>query len=417
MLAFKGAPTTSISIDTAYPFTQFRGQTTLATIRSPSREVKSSFTPIHMEGLYNFEHSLSGEDLDSILYLQPEDSIVLVNNRGANGNNNITTLLSGLGCCSFEYNFQFSIPSCSEKVKFISSCSWREGSNIIETNGVVHIQRGDFSLPLSIGGLTHNSSSENFKVQIAGFTEPQCKSNCSQCPNCSVPPLCIPNSYALTSQDIQYMLSNRALLTTFFDSLRSFFPPWLSLQLPSATSSAKYSLYDYIYFIGSKANALNINGCEMLPLSDNNLIYIARSSTNMEVNLSSVVQYYTRDSNDLFPICYALDMCSGRASLLHVGVPASVAKFISSLSPFQMFINKGWSMVYNYLTLGYFGVSANFHHQQFWTGSDYVAVNNSFDYQIHTQLNANLTSDSLVMKFKFNGLLMYKLNTLNNEVS
>ena len=409
-LSFVGTPTNSISVHTSYRTDRFNGRN-IKTIKKPFKEANSSFTAVgRTGGLYRFEHHLTGEDLKRITYIEPEDTIVLVNDDSVQSFG--ASLELAIGCCPHKYRFQFSIPSCSEDIKFVSSCAWTEESNRIETDGVVFIQRGDFYLPISIGGLTHNPSNEKFRIQIAGFTKPQCKT-CSTC-QCLGDTDCVP---AIETQDIQYMLSRRVLLSTFLNAMVPFSPKWMSLQV--LQSDSEYSVFDYIYFIGSKTDAANIYGCEKLPFPESSLIYIARSSVDMVVQIflqtSNDIYFNYYKGNDEFPICYAVDMCAGKSSMLHVGIPQSVANFISSsFLSVQMFTNKGWSFNYHYLSFGYLGITIDFYRQEFWNGLKFVTITNSkalYDYQIYTQFNGNLTGDHISAEMEFNGAIMYKLDS------
>lgn len=423
-IMYRSTPSKSITVVLNFSETYLKGRNTV-TITAPENTSNSDISVItdQTSGLFTIKHTLQGEDLNEIVYDKPEDSVVLITDSITPYTDYFTAnklqppYLSS-GCCWYQYHFQSSTPSCLDHITFTSSCSWIDSTSIVGTNGIVFLWKdSDLHLPVSIGGLSHDSSSSKFNM--AGFSnKPQC-SVCVSCPNCTSNCATSNNYYSVNTQDIQLMLNKRSLLSTFFDKVVSFLPSWLTLHIPEVTQAIGFHLYDYSAFIGSATDAAKLYGCDNIPLSQTNLIYIIRSSTNLTVVIASsypnnppnYFNYTTKDS-DSSPICYALDVCAGHSSKLHIGIPESLAEFISSFPSFQDFVSKGWTLDYQYLSLAEFGFPVDLTDHALWNGSHYSHITSnetSYDFQISfDRLHGSLTGGYLNGSLDFSGLLMHQ---------
>lgn len=422
-LRIKAFPTSKLTFFITSPeFKSFKQTVVMnANEREASFSISTTRLNVYVFSLtYNYQYDGNG------IFKPPDTSVIMVNpiisDFAAGASDNYFKQLQSPspylkpGCCFYDYSFN-AFSSCSSSINFTSSCSWDDSGPDVSTTGVVFINNQGLYLPLSIAGAKITESSTSVTNSISPYDT--CLS-CSQCSQCFIheSSSCSRETFPFTPSTVEPLLNERSLLSTFFQQTSSFFPSYININVSSSGSSGQpFYVYDYMYRLISVTEVGDIYGCEKLPLPTAGLTYIARSRTDLAINIVNRPFGYKTSESDSFPICYSIDMCNGDLSTVHISIPESMNNFISSLPYFQPYISKRWTLDFQYLSFSSNRFSVDFSKNLFWNGSGFTALDNVlYDSRFNVSMAGSLSGSNLVIEIDFFGLFYYNRNTINNEV-
>ncbi|XP_019850443.1 PREDICTED: uncharacterized protein LOC105312253 isoform X2 [Amphimedon queenslandica] len=286
-------------------------------------------------GLYVLQFSISGPAAST--FQTPSPILVIVTDSSASHtpNNYFTTVNQPVGqlapgCCSPGGQL-YQCPYSTNTVTFQSSCGWTiddEGNH--ETRGIVFTTGNGVSLPFSIAGIELAFDGYNVVYSL-----PDDSTSCGSC--ASTGSSCY--QYDMTSADLVDLLSSNSIAKTYLSGAANLIPSWISFSVGDANITGQsFSLSEYTVYVSTGANAYLIPGCSSLGLDPNGLysVFSYRDPITMVVNSQ------TKSYNSGPPVCFAIDICQGADSSVHVTIPNEAQSQILSLSQFQTYISNGW---------------------------------------------------------------------------
>ena len=283
-----------------------------------------------VSGIYTLTYSLSGEDADK--YETPRPSLIVINNPDSSHNENQYFTLHNKpvgqlssGCCTPGGQI-YQCPYSTNTVTFSSTCSWSvEEPGVHETQGVVYASGNGISMPFSIAGveLTLKGLNISYILPDDGGTCTQCNANNPSC-----------TFYDITADDIIDMLETNSLARSYLSGADSIIPSWISFLIEDNinVTNRLFSVRDYTTSITTGANAYLVSGCSSLDLEPDGLYSILSYSDTVSVTVNSVSESY----NSYTPVCFAVNLCEGTDSPIHVSIPSEAQNLILSFSQFQV---------------------------------------------------------------------------------
>lgn len=281
-------------------------------------------------GIYTLTYTLTGQDADK--YMTPRPSIVIISNQDSTHvDNQYFTLTNqpvgqlSQGCCSPGGQI-YQCPYSSNTVTFSSTCSWAvEEPGVHETQGIVYASGNGISMPFSIIGV---------ELSIQGFnissTLPDDGGTCTQCggtdPSCYF--------YDFTADDIIDMLETNSLARSYLSGAENIIPNWIGFILDNTinTTNRRFSSQDYSTFVTTGANAYLISGCSTLDLDPDGLYSILSYTGTVSATVGGTAKSYNSET----PVCFAVDLCKGTDSPIHVSIPSEAQELIITFDQFQV---------------------------------------------------------------------------------
>lgn len=316
------------------------------------------------------------------------------------------------GCCT-PGNVIYQCPFGISTLSFSSTCMWSsEESNIHLTDGIVFSSGSGVNLPVSIIGTELFVSSNRVQNSLPSghFSCTNCSSTGQSCYH-----------YDFTSSDIIDLLRSQALGKTYLNHSHNLLPTWLNFDLGNATLplDTAFSSFDYSTALSIGDEVRFIQGCEGLQVDQNGLYSILRYHNNLTVLLSSSFRGDYNPTTSDAPVCFAVNLCSGSSSPVHITIPASSKKTLFSFDQIQKYIDKGWEFTFTEALVSYMGVSPPIPvPTQYWNGTRKVSVSvPDFDLRLKTTLRNTLTSNELWINLDFSGDLFHQANTTGPQVN
>lgn len=273
-------------------------------------------------GTYTLSYSLSGAD--AAKYEAPKSSLVIFYN--SNSSPNPPDPFTA-GCCS-PGGQVYQCPYSLNTVTFKSTCTWDvEEAGTHETQGIVFASGNGISLPFSIAGI---------ELTISGYDVsyilPDDDGTCGNCggndPSCY--------HYTPTAEDIVDMLAKNTIAKTYLNEASNLLPTWITFSVGNINTQNKtFSLEDYTSFITTGSNAYLIPGCSSLDLNPDGLYSVFSYRDTIAGTISGAANTYTPGSNS-GPVCFAINLCEGSDSSVHISIPSGTQEIIKSLSQFQV---------------------------------------------------------------------------------
>ena len=325
----------------------------------------------------------------------------------------------GVGCC--HYTYPLSGAFCSSSLQLISSCSWTGGQDTTtSTAGVVFLKASNINLPLSIAGVQAQSGNVfelTVPIQSGGHT-PTC-SQCTQCSNCDTgnTSICygVDRDVPFDQYDISDMLREQSLFRTFLANSQDMLPSWLSATIDTATTS--YSQYDYRASIMQYNKAVTHPGCNRISLDNTGLLYVHRTRNSLRLSIAG--QTLRLLPSNITPLCFAMDICSGKQPKLEVVLKDQFSPSFSSLNYFNTLSELGWTFDPLSVIFSDLGVTGAISDPIFWNGEDdIVAKLPSYDFKMNVLVKGDLTGGNLVASHSFeHSSIFHRRVTKENEVS
>ena len=367
-------------------------------------------------GRFQLTYRISG--LNAARFEEPQSFYVLVLEPTTphTPNNYFTQLglkvgLLAPGCCT-PMSFRYQCPFRTSTVSFPSTCMWStndSGDHL--TNGVVFTSGSGLNLPLSIVGTELSISNALIQNKL-----PNSNPTCIDCGGTD--PSCY--HYEFKTNDIVDLLHSQALAKTYFNYSRDLLPTWLSFDIGNATLPASASFFssDYSTTLVHGDQVRFISGCERLQVDRHGLYSILRYHSNLTV-LSNSDQYDFVPNTLDAPICFAVDICSGSSSPVHITIPPSSLDNLSFFNKIQQYTSKGWELMFTEALVSRFGVSPPMTSPTLcWNGASRVTMSvPKFDLRLRATMRKTLVSDKLWINFDFSGGLYHWADPTVSQVS
>ena len=273
-------------------------------------------------------------------------------------------------------------PMNVNKIRFLSTCEWKEPNNqsVFESNGIVFAQINSLTVPLSVSGLRIGYNDEG-AISSSLLPSP----NCKQCPNNANVIYTTENCYyyKFDSGDIEDFLSTRSLAQTFFQRIQSLFPDWASVFIPSINvTSESYNPNDFAARLTNHEDVRAIDGCSSIFTEEPGIYSILSYSQSMQLNLDG--NDVTHNMSTSTPMCFAVNLCQEMESPVFVGLPREVHVTLKNLPVFQSYLNKNWSFSIDSVTLYNTARSVTVY-DSYWNGVEMIYLPNlSGDFKINT---------------------------------
>ena len=316
------------------------------------------------------------------------------------------------GCC-MSSGLSYQCSSSPLTASFTSTCTWSpQGPGDYLSNGIIFVNVGPLQLPLSIAGADISVS-----PQLVQNTLPDGHLDCTDCQNSGQS--CY--HYDFTTRDILDLLSSRALGNTYLNRVRVLLPAWLRFAISGTplTPNVTFSLLDYSTTLALGGSVNHIQGCEQLEVNSDGLYSVFRYHGNLTAWVDSVQSEHVLSTME-DPICFAVDICGGTATPVHITIPASSQEAILSLTQLQGYTSKGWQFTFSEALVSHTRVTPFFatFTTQYWNGTTwFTPTNPNFDLRLEATVRNWLTSKWLWINFRFNGDLFHQANPVNGQVS
>ena len=326
---------------------------------------------------------------------------------------NLTRGLLRPSCCSADDHVTLSCPGDStQTISLLSPCGWQTtDAKVSRTNGAVFATSGNLSLPISLSGLRYREKRNKPYTNNIRLSPSECQV-CSECNNTDPSCYC----YVHTSQDTAEFLKARALAFTYITQIQSLLPDWVQLHIDLQTSLelsgiTKNDLFAPITRPSELVSSLD--GCEKL--------------TNLKVSRYSVLRYDktlsggerydynetgTTAGDDV--LCVAVDMCHESESPVHMQISQPINDILVH-QYLSQFTQRGWSILFNTVSLFKQPVMTLNSNTTFWNGLEMVSLPDiNPDISVNTELELKFTEGDLNFRVEFNGdaLLEYRVSTL-----
>jgi hypothetical protein len=200
-----------------------------------------------------------------------------------------------------------------------------------ETLGIVYASGSGISLPFSIAGVELT-----LKNGDISYILPDDGGNCNDCGGS--PDTCY--HYELTAEDLIDFLETNSLAKTYLSQAEDILPDWISFLISDAlnVTNRRFSTGDFTVSVTTGAKAHVVSGCSSLSLNPDGLYSILSYAETITGTVSGV----TRSYDDMEPVCFAIDLCAGADSPVHVSIPNAVQDTVLSLGQFQDMVDSGW---------------------------------------------------------------------------
>lgn len=313
------------------------------------------------------------------------------------------------GCCN-PGGVSYQCPVITTNVSFSSTCSWMLGDKDLHvTDGVVFASGPSLDLPISISGIKLSP----------GLTENVLPSKQLTCIDCGgTEPHCY--HYDFSVSDIADLLRSSALGKTYLHNIRNLIPSWISFRLSNSTLplQTSFSLSDYYTTLASTEQVNLVHGCEGVRVDQNGLFSILSLDSNITIVSSNFIEReYVPTAADP-PTCFAVDLCRGSSSPVHITIPAGSQDMLTSFNQLKMYTDKGWDFTFTDATLSHLNVLSPFSiTSTYWNGLTYFEPNiPTFDLRLAMSMKNRLTSNNLWIDFDFNGDLFHQANSVGTQV-
>lgn len=281
-------------------------------------------------GIYSISFTLSGPAASG--YQTPDPVLLVIKDPTSTHTTNqyFTTVSQPVGqlssgCCSPGGQI-YQCPFSTNTVTFKSTCSWdfENDDGAHETRGIVFASGSGISLPFSIAGveLKINGNDITFALPDDAGSCADCIGSDSSCYHYSPGP-----------DDIVDLMQANSIAKTYLTQAADLLPTWISFSVGDLNiTNQMFSIADYTAYISTGANAYLIPGCSSLDLDSDGLYSIYNYREEITMSLDGQTKSY--DSNA--PVCFAINLCAGADSPVHITIPDGVESQLLTLSQFQV---------------------------------------------------------------------------------
>ena len=310
-------------------------------------------------------------------------------------------------------------PMNINKIRFLSTCEWKEPNNQFESNGIVFAQINSLTVPLSVSGL--RIGYDEGAIESSLSPSPSCKS-CDENRNKVVDidnPADSENEncyyYRFDLGDIEDFLSTRSLAQTFIQRIQPLFPDWASVSLSNVIrGETVYNTNDFAVRLTNHEDINSIGGCESIIAEEPGIYSVLSYSRSLQLSLDGSNVTHMSTST---PICFAVNLCQEMESPVFVGLPREVQDTVKTLPVFQNYLSKH-SFSIDSVTM-YNTVRTETVEDSYWNGVDTFYPELSGDFKINTTATIVYSSSQqgfVRMKLDVDGVLFSLFNSINVSI-
>ena len=406
-------------------FVQINRNKAQVSLKLPKETGRGTFSVLpQQKGLYSLSYSMKSSSLS----VMPEDSPILVlpHNASDHTRNNYFTSQHldpgklAAGCCQYDYNLPMSV--CPSDLTLKSSCMWMNSpvpGISASTGGIVFMTSNDIELPLSIAGiqllLSAKSSSASGIVEIGSNVDLQsCNAQCQPSNRESAQTCLITDrSVHFDEYDMQDMLEQNSLVSTFLEKISLLLPSWLHIQVLSGLDDKKYAPYDFKAYFGFQDNLQNLKGCDSVVPTSATAMYALRTDATLQITIEHIqFSVIVSASNSL---CFVVDICDPVKPSLSAPFPPELA----TISYLEQLMVKGWNIHPSSITFAEDGISkaTEFDDRRFWDGHENQEISlPNYDFEMPASFSGSLTGGETAAELAFDGSMLYKGYSSGDEV-
>ena len=378
-------------------------------------------------GFFMIQYSLTGQDASNVM--PPVGSPVFVTEAvdDRNGTNHfeelgiVTGLLQESCCTPKDISFLCPMSSLSNRITIRSACQWiSKSDNVVSTGGVVFAANNNFSLPLSIAGIDVHSSSvgtgmERSVHHVELSQDPA--DDCKACRENENNPECY--HYSFTTTDTQLFLQNRSLAFTYLERVRpGLFPAWLDIFIDDEVSgpiSNVFEPYETSTELVKPEDISLLTGCQNLEVdqSSQTLYSVLRYGRTISAlidgeNVTYIEPQSASSPGASDPICFAVDLCQGQLSPIHVDLSGPTRELLVSQFLREYSVNRGWDIMVHSVTLSKARMAVDSITSLYWNGTSFFQPElPQSDVTVNTESRMPFRSGQLHVSMNFIGKLYY----------
>ena len=378
-------------------------------------------------GFFVIQYNLTGQDASNVM--PPVVSPVFVTEPVSDGDGSnyfeelgiVTGLLQESCCTPKDISFLCPMSSLSNRIMIKSACEWTSKSDsVVSTGGVVFAANNNFSLPLSIAGIEVHSSSvgtgmERSVRRVELSQDPA--DDCKACRENENNPECY--HYSFTTTDTQLFLQNRSLAFTYLERVRPvLFPAWLDIfiddEIPGPISNV-FEPYETTTELVKPEDISLLTGCQNLEVdqSSQTLYSVLRYGRTISAlidgeNVTYIEPQSASSPGASDPICFAVDLCQGQLSPIHVDLSGPTRELLVSQFLREYSVNRGWDIMVHSVTLSKARMAVDSITSLYWNGTSFFQPElPQSDVTVNTESRMPFRSGQLHVSMNFIGKLYY----------
>ena len=362
------------------------------------------------------------DESKNILYM-PKQRTVFVSGNARNQNSSFFTkfnLQRGQlmpSCCTPDDTLSITCPGTAQNIVLKSACEWEKPSkNVHRSVGVVFAEGNKLSLPTSIAGLRYRlKRHDDIIVSTRSCTpcyavEPFHKQENPEC-----------YCYNFTILDTQDFLKSRALAFTYLKEIQRLLPSWLHIAVNLTFSQSRHmsKFNSFAPITRSQDVVSSVEGCQKLNNLMNSIYSVLRHDKTISATIDGI-QYDYRENSDTGntddPMCFAVSLCQGEDSPVHMQISQPVHSILVS-EYLQQFTSRQWSINLNTVSVFKSGTTTTIQ-QKFWNGVRMITPPDiEADVSINGEIGADFKDEHLILKLDFTGKSTFDYKVSNLPIS
>jgi len=367
-------------------------------------------------GFFMIQYKLDGPDASNIM--PPVSSPVFVTEPVSDDTNYFEELGTSTGllqescCMPPDISFQCPMSSLSNVITFKSGCEWiSTPENTMLTGGVVFVANNNFSLPLSVAGI----DVDRYVSRVELSQDPV--DDCKACAENENNPECY--HYSFTTRDTQLFLQNRSLAYTYIENIRPFLlPSWLDIHIDQedlGPVSSGFAPHDFNTQLVQPESISTLVGCQKLKVdqSRQTLYSVLRYGRSISAlvdgeNMTYIEPQSTFSPGISDPICFAVDLCQGQSSPIHIDLSRQTHKLLVSQFLGEYSVNRGWDITIHSVVLSKAAMTSHPISSLYWNGISFFQPElPRFDVIVNTESTIPFSSGHLQVNLNFIGKFYY----------
>ena len=307
------------------------------------------------------------------------------------------------GCCMPDTDL-ITCPESTQTISFHSTCQWthRTVDDLHRSPGIVFAG----SLPTSISGVRYRRTDYVYDILLH---ERECEA-CDECDD---------DQYIFTLNDVPELFYARALAFTYIGNIQELLPPWLnvSVNLSLANEESPLTQFDTFAPITRHQNQISfIDGCSKLSRLRGSVYSVLRYDKTLSAIIDGQQYDYREDTatgSTGDPMCFAVDLCQGQESPVHIQISQPVNDILVS-EYLHRFTSRQWSIHFNNVSVFRQTVICRAT-KLFWNGLNMILPPDiMMDISVNLDTQLMFTDDDLNIQLEFSGnaALNYRVSAI-----
>ena len=306
-------------------------------------------------------------------------------------------------CCTPDIDkLEITCPASTQDVSLKSTCQWTTtDTGVTKSPGVVFAEGSSVALPTSISGLRYRNNGKQEYI----IRKEECKT-CNACENDSDGQCYCYNNFTLA--DTQDLLHARALAFTYIGEIQKLLPSWLQMSINLEFASKISPLTDYDSFAPITRHTDSVSsiaGCSTLTDLSGGIYSVLRHDKTLSITIDGTQYNYTENSDNLNPVdpmCFAVDLCDGLSSPVHMQISQQVNNILVS-QYLRNFTSRQWNIRLNTASVFRSEIEPE-SNVTFWNGVDVIAPSPiKMDLNINLDAKVEFIDDPLHLALEFSG--------------